>query len=769
MVAEPGDATASHIEAPPLADALRDFAYAVKALQLYPASSPVVGDAVGRAHQVLQPFLREGRLTLSVLPDSLRVGRFDIAAGSRAVGGIASRLHQRGVAHLHLDAGIEATALQHLAELLAADPEALKQEGGISSAAAARPMVGINFELLQLERLFEDEEVESDPDAEIWENILGGYSDEAELENIDWDALAENPQQLSDFLSWLLDSSAKIDGISEMSRLQLVRAVCTHVGEAAAARGGECIDNVAGVFGQFYDRLDKEVWIELLGQPLEVGGAADSTSVARDEEEERMVRAAAAEFCDTDLTHNIGAALTREQVEDLLVYALNTRQGASPRIFGLFQRLLEARSERDAMEQAIRDKVERLVSKDEDRRTFADLWPQLTEAIHGENPDQYLSTTYKASLEQLLTDDQPAGVWDTDVIGKRMREMEPGYLVQRKVKIMLLVVETVTDDEEYEELALELERALPELIVSGQYIATEEILRDFSEHLIPTSGRPDRQRQVALDILMRFCNPHTLREVVRNLAGKQRTQIDAATTIFRSLGPMAVQPLLEALAQEGSRPIRVHLVRMLAAIGDQALPEIKKHMRDKRWFFVRNLVWIIGEIGDPRFVRHLRIIIEHPDARVRREAVRALGKLQNETAAQVLIEAIDDEDDEVSLLAIRGLGHPGGRIAAPRLRELLRLANFIGQNTEAIRAAAIAVARIGDGKSLATLRRIPHRPLFFRSRRAPAGKAAAWAMATLQGESAGAAPEAVLQSESGDDDPADQASPTTDAHDSVAT
>ena len=767
MAAEPGDAAASGIEAPPLADAPRDLAYAVKALQLYPASSPVVGGAVGRAHQVLQPFLREGRLTLSVLPDSLCVGRFDVAAGSRSVGGLADRLHRRGVAHLHLDAGMEPTGLQHLAELLATDPETLKEEGGISGVTARRPMTGISFELLQLERLFEDEEVDSHPDAEIWKDLLGGYSDEAELESIDWDALAENPQQLSDFLGWLLDSSAKIDGISEMSRVQLVRAVCTRVGEAAAARGDDCLDNVAGVFGRCYDRLDKEVWIELLGQPLPVGAEASPASIAKEEEAERMVRAAAAELSSTDLAHSIGATLTREQVEDLLVYALSTRQEASPRIFGLFQRLLEVRSERDAMEQAIRDKVERLVSKDDDRRTFADLWPQLADAIHGENPDQFVSANYKASLGQLLIDDQPTSVWDTDVIHKRMREMEPNYLVQRKVKIILEVVKAVTDNEQYEQLALELERALPELIVSGQYIATEEILRDFSDHLMPTNGRPDRQRQVALDILIRFCNQHTLREVVRNLAGKQRTQIDAATTIFRSLGPMAVAPLLEALAQEGSRPIRVHLVRMLAAIGDQALPEIKKHLRDKRWFFVRNLVWIIGEIGDPGFIRYLRVIIEHSDVRVRREAVRALGKLENETAADVLIDAIDDEDDEVSLLAIRGLGHPGGRIAAPRLRKLLRLPNFLGQNTETIRAAAIAIARIGDGRSLPTLRRIPRNPFFFRSSRAPAGDAAAWAVATLQGEVTGEAPEAALRHESRDDGHAGEAPPTTDTHDSA--
>ena len=50
---------------------------------------------------------------------------------------------------------------------------------------------------------------------------------------------------------------------------------------------------------------------------------------------------------------------------------------------------------------------------------------------------------------------------------------------------------------------------------------------------------------------------------------------------------------------------------------------------------------------------------------------------------------------------------------------------------------------IGDGKSLPALRRVPRKPFLFRSRRAPAGEAAAWAIATLQGEVTGEAPEAV--------------------------
>ncbi|MCZ6508244.1 MAG: HEAT repeat domain-containing protein, partial [Acidobacteria bacterium] len=333
-------------------------------------------------------------------------------------------------------------------------------------------------------------------------------------------------------------------------------------------------------------------------------------------------------------------------------------------------------------------------------------------------------------------------LWDADRIAGRMRELDPIYLIQHKAKVMLEVLRNESDDDDYLALVLELERALPDLIVDGQYIAAEEILKALATDLVPSSGRTDIQREAARDVLIHFCNQHTLREVVRNLAGKQRTQIDAATRIFSSLGPMAVPALLEALSQEASRPIRVHLLGMLAAIGDHALPEIRKHLRDKRWFFVRNLVWIIGEIGDARFVSHLGVIVNHPDVRVRRETVRSTAKLHHEAAIQVLLSAIEDSDHGVQLLAIRGLGRPGAHGAVERLCELLRRPNLTGNNTDIIRTAAIALGRIGSPAATPDLKKLTRRPILFRKRRIQARDAAAWALATLQGEVAGEAPEA---------------------------
>jgi HEAT repeat protein len=140
-------------------------------------------------------------------------------------------------------------------------------------------------------------------------------------------------------------------------------------------------------------------------------------------------------------------------------------------------------------------------------------------------------------------------------------------------------------------------------------------------------------------------------------------------------------------------------------------------------------------------VPHLRIIINHQDVRVRREAVRSMAKLRDEAAARVLLSAVDDADPEVRLLALRSLGTSGARVAVPRLREIVRLPNRTGKNTELIRAAAIALGRIGADEAIGDIEKAAKRPLLFGRRRLAACEAARWAAATLRGVSTGEAPE----------------------------
>ena len=86
-----------------------------------------------------------------------------------------------------------------------------------------------------------------------------------------------------------------------------------------------------------------------------------------------------------------------------------------------------------------------------------------------------------------------------------------------------------------------------------------------------------------------------------------------------------------------------------------------------------------------------------------------------------------------------------------------RRPNLTGNNTDIIRTAAIALGRIGSPAATPDLKKLTRRPILFRKRRIQARDAAAWALATLQGEVAGEAPEARMPQRPDDNDEGERA------------
>ena len=249
-----------------LVEAVRDLDFAVRALQLYPPTSPVVSRALEQAHARFLPLVRVGRLSLDVLPDGLRAGVEDEEPAAHATRSLAAKLHQRGVARLHVNESLQPSDLQHLAEMLATDVDALAATGGIKTRCEQLQVEGIAIDMLQLDKLFEGDADDSDPTAAVWERLLEGYGESTDREGVDRELMAADSDRFADFLDWLLDGSSPPPQASEMSRLQLLRTVCSGIAGVAAEIGPDRVEASAGVVGRLYDELDKEIWIELLGQ-----------------------------------------------------------------------------------------------------------------------------------------------------------------------------------------------------------------------------------------------------------------------------------------------------------------------------------------------------------------------------------------------------------------------------------------------------------------------------------------------------------------------
>jgi hypothetical protein len=94
---------------------------------------------------------------------------------------------------------------------------------------------------------------------------------------------------------------------------------------------------------------------------------------------------------------------------------------------------------------------------------------------------------------------------------------------------------------------------------------------------------------------------------------------------------------------------------VLAERGADRLDTIGNGMFDKRWYVVRNVAIILGNIGGARACHYLEKAVQHTDERVRREVIEALVRMDPQLANRILRTALSDGSVDLRLLTLRAL------------------------------------------------------------------------------------------------------------------
>jgi hypothetical protein len=288
------------------------------------------------------------------------------------------------------------------------------------------------------------------------------------------------------------------------------------------------------------------------------------------------------------------------------------------------------------------------------------------------------------------------------------------HLLERSVQILLGIFRV--ENEEYPGFALDaLEEMSGEAIARGRLDLALDILKTLAgaSHL----GREwmrEHPRRFALFQRRAGSRTHVSLLVGLLRGPKGAEQMPLVGEYLRVVGREAMAEFTALLAEEKSRRVRARLCQVLATAGPAALPVLLRWLEDGRWYVVRNIVSILGRIGDQSAFLPVVSQLEHSHARVRLEAVRALGLIGGRAAVGPLIRCLRDADAEIRNAAVKVLGSLQDDDAVPALCQIV---NRKGKDTPdelTFKREAIA-ALVATGTELArrALTEMANRRLWF--------------------------------------------------------
>lgn len=252
-----------------------------------------------------------------------------------------------------------------------------------------------------------------------------------------------------------------------------------------------------------------------------------------------------------------------------------------------------------------------------------------------------------------------------------------------------------------------IQRLLLSAFNSGNIDGAADALTIISNEAAKRISEPDNH-SILKEIIRDAGKMDKIESLLSRLERQPDVSQEQITRYLLPLGNIGIRALLDILAVEDRQGRRRIVCQLLTACGKNNIAGIGDKILDHRWYLVRNVVLILGRIGDRGVIPYLQKAALHPDARVRMEAAKALSRAGH-SAFPIIQRLLKDNDANIRLEAIRSLSRLSYPKAADVFIEIINERDILGRRLdvklEAIRALGLAKTK----KSIGYLKKLARR------------------------------------------------------------
>lgn len=628
---------------------VRDILSAVRAVKLYPSNNPVYSQAVAKSYKNLERFLQGAReLRIGVQKAAFIYGHAPLNKDSRLSAATAGDLFSRGIREMAFIRGVAVDELLAFYTIIALPMEECRQRGGVKTLLWDRGASHIVIKEADLEGIHEGTQ---------------GYDDKT-------GGIVRDGERTEYLDRHLKDKEIDIHG-KKVMLTDLTRDPASFGNLAAqlACQSGETKEEQEKYLLDVYREVGRQVLQKSYEQrkPLFQALASSIFSIDAGVRDRLISRRLYPELDRQSLRERLSE--TKDQVPHSLHEITSARFSQSwtvPQVSALLEKVSSAASAAAAGPHTRGKLPDDLPSI---ARELSEYTPEEMEALKRlseSGQEEEMLTATVATLIQLLPATQHP-----------LSSMSSESALTTFSKIVSL-----------------LEDMLFLLLDRNDYRMAATVLLSFRMQVAPEF----RQRFTAA--IKKAGDKKRIHGLVRALRTipKDSADYQAIVSYISLLDREATPVLLEMLAEEDDRVVRKLLLQILKDLGKNQIAFMGEHLSDERWYFVRNIVSILGESRKEEAVAYLSTVAGHKNFQIRQEVVRALTMIGGKKAVDLLLRFLKDRDVDIRFMAIRGLCDPAssGAKAEQALMECLKKGSARLRGPELKYEAVETLGKIGS-------------------------------------------------------------------------
>lgn len=681
-----------------------------KAVKLYPPTSTIPRENAREVVSALRIQLRErSGIRIVVAKEGLFFESLPILPGQPAFDAFARELYARGLSDVRFHAGVTEEEITSFLGILLESPAEIEAAGGFEARLWDRQVDGITIGSAATKIVDTDipaeqpgeELVEDDPwppDNERIEAMLGGPFGVKPREQRLLVRFMASPKLVNRYLADIAVARAAGGAAA---------ALAERISTLARIANGELAEDRHALFRSIAEAvmgLDHETRQELLAERLLADARVDDAvaEIIRQLDLDEVCRALA-EGLDPDPVSRDGIS---RALRNLAMISMAAKDDVSEAArTALADAGVSGENIEEILEGALPTHLHVLRKKDEPEPESIDSALKLIDLA----PSRDLVSDEKDEELRQLRAEALTNITDGDVIAALVTIAT----LERRPEVFGSILASVEDN-------------IVMLVEWGEFEIATDAATALTALAQDDSLDPPMRARVG-EVLKTLAAPAQIRVIARAMrvfdSGSPEHII--CRRLLSVLGGHTIDSLLEVLADEPDMAARKALVDLVTDLAPSHVQRLGEQVSDPRWYFVRNVVSILGSTRGSDTLPYLGRTLRHPDARVRRETIRALSAVRDRLADEMLIAALMDDDAQNVQLAARYLGKLDARGSSSALIAVARGdgrgSRDIGPRIEAIEA----LGRMRATEAAPALRELAGRKSIMRSGRAREIRAAA--------------------------------------------
>lgn len=262
---------------------------------------------------------------------------------------------------------------------------------------------------------------------------------------------------------------------------------------------------------------------------------------------------------------------------------------------------------------------------------------------------------------------------------------------------------------DYKNICQSIENILKELIkwkFFAEAIPMMNVLSDINNGVLQ---KDDKTRAVSSDVFRNLASENNINILIKEHRANESDKKFDAGQILTSFGDIIVNKLLDTIRDSSDSKERVRLIHLIEDIGQETIPSVKERINmNAPWYFLRNLAYILGRIGNETSADILQPLLLHKDKRVRTETLKSLIQTGGHKKGPILLSALPQADQDFRMNIIETLGKIRYADAVPELLDMLKSKSSMDKEKQIVFQEIIcnALGAIGSPKAIPVLSEI---------------------------------------------------------------